>query len=128
MNVHYLNTDLELESASDLKPIVEAFGEDVLVLHHGTVRGNHRASFEIAGSHAGPNEDIKYFVALVEALPPSARQLWDGCYSRVFDLGYQSGGGTSSFRSELRSNTVQALAKLNATIVFTIYPVTADDT
>jgi hypothetical protein len=128
MNVQYLNTDLELESASDLAPIVEAFGEDVVVLRHGIVRGNHRASFEIAGSHAGPNEDIKYFVALVEALPPSARALWNGCYSRVFDIGYRSGSGTPSYRSELRSNTIQALADLNATIVVTVYPVTADDT
>jgi len=128
MNVQYLNTDLELESATDLKPIVEAFGEDVAVLHHGIIRGNYRASFEIAGSHAGPNGDIKYFVALVDALSPEARALWNACYSRVFDIGYRSGSGTSSYRSELRSNTIQALANLNAVIVVTIYPLTSDDT
>jgi len=128
MNIHYLNTDLELESASDLKPIVEAFGEDVVVLHQGIVRGNHRASFEIAGSHAGPDENIKYFVALVDALSLEARALWNGCYSRVFDIGYSSGSGTSSYRSELRANTIQALAALNATIVVTVYPLTTDDT
>ena len=87
-----------------------------------------KASFEIAGSHAGPNEDINYFVALVDGLSPEARALWDGCYSRVFDLGYRSGSGTPSYRSELRPNTIHALAKLNATIVVTIYPLSSDDT
>src|SRR5437868_5284000 len=128
MNVQYLNTDLEIESASDLMLIVEGFGKDVVVLHQGVVRGNYRASFEIAGSHAGPNEDINYFVALVDGLSPEARALWDGCYSRVFDLGYRSGSGTPSYRSELRPNTIHALAKLNATIVVTIYPLSSDDT
>jgi hypothetical protein len=128
MRVQYLNTDLVLESAGDLTPIVEAFGDDVVVLHSGVAKGIHRAAFEIAGSHAGPNEDIKYFVALVEALPPNARALWEGCYSRVFDLGYSSGNETPSHTSELRSNTIQAMAALNASVAITIYPQTTDDT
>jgi hypothetical protein len=38
MDVRYLNVDLEIESKNDLSKIVEEFGEDVSVLHHGEVR------------------------------------------------------------------------------------------
>jgi hypothetical protein len=39
MEVQYLNTDLGIESESDLSKIVDEFGEDVLILHHGEIRG-----------------------------------------------------------------------------------------
>jgi hypothetical protein len=56
--VRYLNTDLEIESKSDLSKIVEEFGEDVIVLYHGEIRGYQHASFEIAGSFAVPTSII----------------------------------------------------------------------
>ncbi len=127
MRAHYLNTDLLLESPSDLTPIAKAFGDDVVVLHNGMAKGIHLATFEIAGSHAGADENIKYFVALVEALPPEVRALWNGCYSRVFDIGYRSGDDTPSYSTELRANTIRAVAALNASVVITIYPQVNDD-
>jgi len=48
MEVRQLNTDLEIESKSDISRIVEEFGEDVLVLHPGKEAMNTRF-FEIAG-------------------------------------------------------------------------------
>ena len=121
--VQYLNTDLVLQSGSDLAPIVKAFGDDVVVLHSGAgSNGIYRAAFEIAGSHAGATEDINYFIALVEALPPDIRNLWDSCYSRVFDVGYRSGADTPSFTTELRSATIKAMAAINASVAITIYP------
>ena len=128
MRVRYLNTDLILESADDLTPITASFGEDVVVLHNGMAKGMHLAAFEIAGSHGGADEDIKYFVALVEALSQEVRALWDGCYSRKFDIGYSSGDDTPSYSTELRANTIQAIAPLNASVVITIYPHPDDDT
>ena len=68
MEVRYLNTDLEIESKSDLSRIVEEFGEDVVVLHHGEVRGYQHASFEMAGSIAGADEVINSLCLLVEQL------------------------------------------------------------
>jgi hypothetical protein len=55
MEVRYLNTDLEIESNHDVSKIVEEFGEDVAVLHHGEIRGYLHALFEIAGSMNGAN-------------------------------------------------------------------------
>jgi len=35
MDIRYLNTDLEIESKSDLSKIVQEFGDDVSVVYHG---------------------------------------------------------------------------------------------
>ena len=83
MEVRYLNTDLEIESKSDLSRIVEEFGEDVLVHHHGEIRGHQHASFSIAGGSTDANATIDSFCDLIESLPNEAREIWDQCCSRI---------------------------------------------
>jgi hypothetical protein len=124
MEVQYLNTDLEIESKSDLSKIVEEFGEDVLVLHHGEIRGYQHASFEIPGGSTDADATINCFCSLVEGLPGEVRETWDGCCSRVFDIGYESGTSPQNFRSEIRASTIQRIAKIGASLVITIYPET----
>ena len=124
MNAQYLNTDLEIESKDDLARIVEEFGEDVLVLYHGETRGYQNASFEIAGGSADADSTINSFCELVEQLPQDVREIWDGCCSRIFDIGYESGKSPQSFRSEIRAATMQRIAKIGAGVVVTIYPET----
>jgi hypothetical protein len=126
MEVKYLNTDLEIESKDDLSKIVEEFGEDVSVLYHGEIRGYQHATFEIAGSTSGADEVINYFCDLVEGLPTEARDVWDGCCSRVLDIGYESGASQRNFRSEIRASTIQRVAKIGASMVVTIYPPSAE--
>jgi hypothetical protein len=126
MEVRYLNTDLEIESNHDLSRIVEEFGEDVMVLHQGEIRGCQHASFEIAGSMNGANEVINYFCSLVEGLPKEVRIIWDECCSRILDIGYESGTSPSSFRSEIRASTIQRIAEIGAAIVITVYPLSAE--
>jgi len=122
MNIRYLNTDLEIESKSDLSKIVQEFGGDVSVLYHGEVRGYQHASFEIPGTSAGADEVINSFCSLVENLPKEMREIWDGCCSRVLDVGYESGTSPLNFRSEIRAPTVQRVAEIGASLVITIYP------
>ena len=123
MHVRYLNTDLEIESENDLSKILEEFGEDVVVLHCGEVRGNQHASFEIPGNTAGADEAINHFCALVEGLGNEARETWERCCSRVMDVGYESGSSPQNFRSEIRASTIQRVAAIGASIVITIYSV-----
>ena len=123
MNIEYLNTDLEIESKSDLSRIVEEFGEDVLVLHHGEIRGYQHASFEITGDGADADSTITSFCTLIEQLPGDVRELWDECCLRIFDIGYESGATPPSFRSEIRAVTIQRVAAIGAGLVITIYPV-----
>jgi hypothetical protein len=122
MEVRYLNTDLEIESKSDLSKLVEEFGEDVLVLHHGEMRGYQRASFEIAGPVADADAIISSFCTLVEGLPEQVREIWNGCCSRVFDVGYESGTSPQNFQSEIRASTIQRVANIGAGVAVTIYP------
>ena len=125
MHVRYLNVDLEIESKSDLSKIVEEFGEDVIVLYCGERRGYQHASFE-SPNHADADETINHFCLLVEELPTEARAIWDGCCSRVMDVGYESGISPQNFRSEIRASTVQRVAAIGASIVITIYPLSHD--
>ena len=126
MEIRYLNTDLEIESKSDLSRIVEEFGEDVIVLHHEEMRGYQHASFEISESSADADGVINFFCLLVEELPGEVREIWDGCVSRVFDIGYESGGSPQNFRSQIRASTIQRVARIGASIVITIYPESGD--
>ena len=123
MDVRYLNTDLEIESNSDLSKIVDEFGDDVIVLHHGERRGYQHASFEIAATVEGADETINSFCAVVEDLPEGVREIWDSCCSRIFDVGYDSGMSPLNFRSEIRAPTIQRVAAIGASMVITIYPV-----
>jgi hypothetical protein len=122
MEIQYLNTDLEIESKSDLSKIVGHFGDDVLVHHHGEIRGYQHASVSIAGGSTDANATIDYFCDLIESLPTEARQIWDGCCSRVFDVGYESGTSPQNFRSEIRASTIARVGNLGASIAITIYP------
>ena len=126
MEVKYLNTDLEIESKSDLSKIVEEFGEDVLVLHHGEISGYQHASFSIAGGSTDADATINYFCTLVESLPGEVREIWDGCCSRVFDVGYESGSSPQNFRSEIRASTIRRVANIGASVAITIYPETRE--
>lgn len=127
MEVHYLNTDLEIESKDDLSRIVEEFGEDVVVLHHGEIRGYQHASFEIIGGRDGADEVINYFCSLVESLPKEVREIWDGCCSRILDIGYESGTTPSNYRSEIRASTIRRVGEIEASIVITIYPLREEE-
>lgn len=127
MEVRYLNTDLEIESKDDLSRIVEEFGEDVLVLYHGEIRGYQHASFEIGGGGRVADEVINYFCLLVESLPKEVREIWDGCCSRILDIGYQSGATPPNFRSEIMASTIQRVAGIGASIVITIYPLREEE-
>ena len=123
MDTRYLNTDLEIESKSDLSRIVQEFGDDVIVLHHGDRREYHHASFEIdsGATNAGADEIINVFCDLVANFPKEVRDIWEGCCSRVFDVGYETGSPPQNFRSEIRAPTIQRVAALGASIVITIY-------
>jgi hypothetical protein len=127
MEVHYLNTDLEIESKDDLSGIVEEFGEDVVVLHHGEIRGYQHACFEIVGGRDGADEAINYFCLLVENLSKEVREIWDGCCSRILDIGYESGTASPNYRSEIRASTIRRVGEIGASIVITIYPLREEE-
>ena len=123
LGIRYLNVDLDIESREPLAPIIEALDGDVAVLYQGTAREFYTLSLEVADCSFGDAEaTINNLCLLLENLPPEARQLWDRCCTRIFDIGYESGDHPRSFRSILHPETVARVAALGAAIMVTIYP------
>ena len=120
-SIRYLNTDLDIESENDLTPIIEAFGEDVIVMHHGERHGLNIASFEISSYYRSANETIEYFCDLVENLSENERKIWNSCCSRTLDIGYECGSCNQSYHSEIRPDTIKRVADIGARLVVTIY-------
>ena len=124
MDIKFLNVDLELESKQDISVIIQEFGEDVFVLYQGIARSYHQGRLEIAdNSYNNADDIINEFCFLVEALPKDIRQIWDNCCLREFNIGYESGMTPISFRSDIKSTTIQRIANIGASLVITIYPI-----
>ncbi len=122
-DITFRNVDLDVESPRPLGVLIQDFGEDVIVLHQSEARGLHTAAFEVSYGGGDAESILELFCALVEGLSPEAKAVWDGCISRTFDLGYGSGDLPRNFRSIIHPDTVARIAKLNAALVVTIYPV-----
>src|SRR5450432_3357145 len=112
--VRFLNVDLEVRGREDLQWLIAEFGEDVVNLHHGQAQGHFLATFEAGVVHGDPDSLVGYFCNLVDNLPAELRQKWEGLFSKVFDVGYDSGYGSTSWQSDLRPETVAAVAKIGA--------------
>ncbi len=126
MDIRYLNVDLDIESNEDLSALVEDLGEDVFVLHHGLAKGLNHASFSLTYAlYSGPDEAITGFCRLIQNLSPQARSIWDGCFSRVFDLGFECGKSPTRFYFELRPSTIRMVADIGASVAMTIYPMSS---
>jgi hypothetical protein len=120
--VRFINVDLEVCGRDDLQWLVDEFGGDAINLHCGRVQGQFLAVFESSSPHGDPNSLIGYFCHLVDNLPTEARAAWDGLFSKVFDIGYDAGVGPKSYESDLRPETITAIAKVGASLRVTIYP------
>ena len=123
-DIQFLNVDLELESEHDISRLVDNLGEDVMVMHHRTLRNYHHLACAItSGQTSGADELVNVFCTLIEQFPPDIKNLWEGSCSRIFDIGYESGNSPQSFRSELHASTLQRVASIGASIVITIYSI-----
>jgi hypothetical protein len=125
MEIKFLNVDLEIESSENLQSIVDDFGEDVSVLHNGEwERGFNLACFEIRGLIFERDVDgiITSFCNLIENLSPESKLIWGKCHSKRFDAGFESGDFPRSYKTEIRADTIERVAKLGASIAITIYP------
>jgi hypothetical protein len=128
----YLNVDLELDSEADLSPLAEHLGDSVFVLFNGRVHDVYRLALEtsctdepeLANRDSSLDADacIREFLTLVAQLPSPLRSLWDGCLSRVFDIGITAGAAPSAFIQTVCETTVHAITSVGGAIRVTIYP------
>tara|TARA_R110002096_G_scaffold433887_2_gene653711 strand:+ start:18256 stop:18726 length:471 start_codon:yes stop_codon:yes gene_type:complete len=127
--VDFLNVDLELEGPKNLAPLVRALG-DVYVLHI-TSEAPFVANLEL-GSEPEPGRSVasdaallearvRSLLALVEGLDEPARELWDACTKRSFNVGLQSGLAPAYTQYALPSSLLQRLGAVGAELVVTLY-------
>jgi hypothetical protein len=137
----FLAVDLEVWSTADLAPLGRALETECSVLHVGRVEGRCLASFEVHGDL--PEDTIWRFLQLVKALRGSPRRLWREAESRVFHLGFESGGAVellyetpagsgvwkrrgrvqlNACQTSLGPEVLRAIAAVRGTVMTTIYP------
>jgi hypothetical protein len=105
-----------------LTPIVEQFGADTGLLYNGPWGENYRASFGNPSGPVGINEDLELFCDLIQNLKGEAKELWEDSFSKVFDLGFESGNTNQSYMLQINRSVIQRVAACGATIAITIYP------
>jgi len=129
----FLNVDLDLWSRTPLEPLVQALGSSVVELFVGHDGRRHAAHLEWARSSLKPDVLIQRFVAAIERLPRPARRLWNQARRREFNIGIQAALQPHGFELRLEPATVQAVARVGASIGVTVYapehqpPVTSPD-
>ncbi|MFZ0746983.1 MAG: hypothetical protein WAM85_21445 [Terracidiphilus sp.] len=119
----FANVDLDIYSKSDLQPLVDSFGEDVINLWTGRVKRTYETHLELGRwrRNQTPTSIILGFCKLVEALPPAKRKIWDAAKSRSFDIGIEAPGRGSYYWSAVSSGAVRAAAEAGAQIAITVY-------
>jgi hypothetical protein len=123
--LRFINVDLDVESAEELGPLLDAMEPHAYSLE----RPPGQASFEVnEASPKDPEVVILEFVGIVKSLPPAARKVWDSATKRVFDIGLQSGRHPFRQSYHIGIETLREAADIGAHIAITIYALDpADD-
>ena len=125
--IQYLNTDLDLAARFDLTPLTAALDRNgVFTLHCAPDQnGTWTATFELegAGIDNDPETTICGLLDAIEKLEPNAREAWNACEKREFNLGYDCGDEPWAFTQGLSVRSISRIAALGMSLRITIYPV-----
>jgi len=124
--INYVNTDLELMSSQDLAALAEVLTLRGVEPLHGVTRnddGTWQAWFEtMPAYYTDPESNIAAILDVVESLPAELRADWDGCTSRIFNLGYDCGDEPWAFNQSLSAGLLARIAAAGASLTITLYP------
>ena len=119
-----LNTDMDLQSPSDLMPLVRTLEARGLCALH-VARGDDglwRATLETEAQYRDPAANIAALLAAVEELPEPAADSWRACTLREFNIGYDCGRQPHAFSQSLPVEILRGMSSLGATLRVTLYP------
>jgi hypothetical protein len=125
MAISYVTTDLEFDSGSDLSPLVEELGQDVIVHLNDWVDQVYRVALGIADTDTSADDAVSFYCCLVEKLSDASKSLWNGCTRRVLDIAFESGTEPECQTYELPETLLRRVAALGMSIAVTIYRVGA---
>ena len=141
MATRFVSAQLEIESPRPLGYLFDAFsGLDVVSFDYRESKRGFSVAFEYTGAGAStdPDAQIDVFCNTIKNLEEHPRATWDGAYRKTFNLGYEIDTAESNapsrtpsavgcFRSELKPETVDRIAKLGASVLVSIYPARPPD-
>jgi len=117
----YLTVDLDIFARRDLRPLVEALGDNVLVHFVGRRGGGRVAILGLAGPTESPTDAIIRCSRVIDRLPVGARLLWKQALRRIFNVGIQAGDDRGTFELAIENKALSAAARHRAEIVVTVY-------
>jgi hypothetical protein len=125
--VSYLNTDLDLTSNDDLKPLVAALeNRGLITLHCARLDdGRWLATLESLTQRAEAAETIGDLLAAIEGLPPGPMAGWRACTVREFNMGYEFGPPPRPVTQALPVALLSRIVGIGASVRVTVYPDTA---
>ena len=122
----YSNTDLDLKSGSSLELLASELKSSCCVLHcakgdddnwHMTVEYDN--DLNTCDSNAAI--DIPLMLDAIPSLTPAAKQQFDACYFRDFNVGVEC-WDTWAYNHAVHAETVRAIADAGCSLSFTLYP------
>lgn len=121
----YLNTDLELRSTENLRPLDEALrANGFRSLHVETgPDGICYATFEISFIQADPEVTIARMLDEIEVLNEPHRTTWRTCAQREFNIGYDCGDEPWAYNQGLSNDLLRRIAASGASLRITLYPI-----
>jgi hypothetical protein len=124
VQIHYLNTDLDLAAPVDLELLVAAFeSQGICPLQRGRREdGDWWAILEASKSYDDPESNIEAMLTIVEQLDELELKIWQALTCCEFNIGYDSGTEPWGFNQGLSHELLQRITKAGASVRFTLYP------
>lgn len=119
---HFINVDLDIESATPLASLKKELGKQIVIMFSGRLRGRHCLFIEINAPHKILDETLLALCALIEGLSPKSRRLWDSAHRREFDIGFESRFSKHrANRFSIQPTTLRRIIGLGAGVAVTFY-------
>jgi hypothetical protein len=112
--------DLDLKSTADLAPLLDAFGEKVMVLHADRIGLKRWLRLMLTQQPKNPTDGILGLAKIVAGLRGRARTVWARARKEL-DIGVRGGLQPASAEWLLEHHAVEAAARSGMQIRFTVY-------
>ena len=121
----YLNSDLVICSPNDLTPLVNYLEQQGIctLWSERAEDGLWWATMESPNQHDAPESTIAEILTMIEAIPTDFKPLWNGCTTREFDMGFDSGHEPRSMVHTLSMGLLQRVVTNGCTLKYTLYAV-----
>lgn len=120
--IQYLNTDLDLVCDVDPAILASEFESRDLVVN--VTPGDDGLFYVLCEDwdESEPEPNIVRLLDAIEGLSDAARDVWDRCSKREFNVGYDCGDEPWSFNQGLSNFVLRRIADCGASFRITLYP------